>query len=56
MLRHFTNQKDKEALKKWFRCVDNTDHLPVLFFEEGAAEPSKKATVLNYGMFLYRTG
>ena len=31
----YNNEKDKEAFKKWFKGVDNTDQMPVLFDEGG---------------------
>lgn len=31
----YNNEKDKEAFQKWFKGVDNTENLPVLFDEGG---------------------
>lgn len=42
----YNNEKDKEAFMKWFKGVDNTDHLPVLFDEGGTVV--KKFKVRGY--------
>lgn len=52
----YNNEKDKEAFKKWFKGVDNTDHLPVLFDEEGATVQKFKVRGYPTSAFINEQG